>query len=85
MARPAPLTTQPTLPSSLMKVRPARRAATSLGASADSSRSAARSGRRSSSLSSIAILASSASTSPPAVVTSGLISASEAPLALKTV
>src|SRR5438445_253346 len=46
IARPAPLTQQPTVPSSLMNVRPASRAATSSGASAVGSRSAAMSGRR---------------------------------------
>src|SRR6266404_987657 len=80
MASPAPFTTQPTLPSSLMNERLARRAAASLGSSAESSRSTPRSGRQKSSLSSMTILASSASTRPSGVVTSGLISASDAPL-----
>ena len=61
-------------------MRLARRAAASLGSSAESSRSTPRSGRQKSSLSSMTILASSASTRPSGVVTSGLISASEAPL-----
>ena len=81
MARPAPFTQHPTLPSSLMNVSPAARACTSDGASADASRSAAISGRRSSSLSSTTILASSGTTAPAGVVMSGLISASEAPTA----
>jgi hypothetical protein len=44
MARPAPLTQQPTSPSSLMKVSPASRALTSAGSSELSSRSASISG-----------------------------------------
>ena len=83
MASPAPLTQQPTSPSSLMKVRPASRAATSAGASELSSRSASISGFRKSSLSSMFILASIALTSPAGVVISGLISASEQPASMK--
>ena len=46
IASPAPFTTQPTFPSSLMKVRLALRASISLGASALSSRNAASAGWR---------------------------------------
>ncbi len=85
MASPAPLTTQPTSPSSLMKVRLASRAVTSAGSSELSSRSASTSGRRKSSLSSMLNLASMAFTSPEGVVMSGLISASEAPASTNAV
>ena len=75
------MTQQPTEPSSFTNVSPASRACTSEGASAELSRKAAISGWRPSSLSSITILASSASTRPSGVAASGLISASDAPTA----
>ncbi len=61
MASPAPFTMQPIVPSSLMKLMPASRAATSEGSSSFRSRMASRSGWRGSADSSSTIFASSAS------------------------
>ena len=58
IARPAPLTMQPIVPSSLMKVRPASRASRSAGSSSSGSRSASSSGWRASAESSSVTLAS---------------------------
>ena len=58
IARPAPLTMQPIVPSSLMKVRPARRASRSAGSSSSGSRRGSRSGWRGSAESSSVTLAS---------------------------
>ena len=74
MARPAPLTRQPTLPSSLMNDRPYLLASTSAGSSSLRSRSAATSGWRKRALASKLIFASRATTSPWAVTTRGFTS-----------
>ena len=58
IARPAPLTMQPIVPSSLMNVRPASRASRSAGSSSSGSRSASSSGWRASAESSSVTLAS---------------------------
>ena len=74
MARPAPLTMQPMLPSSLMKFRSNFLASISAGSSSSRSRRSSSSRWRKRALSSKVILQSRASTLPSAVTTSGLIS-----------
>src|SRR5437762_2129390 len=75
MASPAPLTMQPMLPSSLMKLMPASRAAVSDGSSSLRSRMRSMSACRASPESSSTILASSAVSRPSSVIARGLIAA----------
>src|ERR1041385_3376219 len=77
IASPAPLTMQPMLPSSEMYDRSHFLASVSAASSSLGSRHSSSSAWRYTALSSKLILASSASTLPSLVVTSGLISSSE--------
>ena len=74
IARPAPFTIQPTLPSSFTKFRLNSPASTSVGSSSDTSRIASKSAWRMSALSSIFILQSTAMIFSSDVLKSGLIS-----------
>ncbi len=78
IARPAPLTRQPMLPSSEMYERSNFDASISAGSSSSRSRISTISGWRKSAFESKLSLASSAITRPSPVTTSGLISASDA-------
>ena len=78
MASPAPLTMQPTSPSSLTKLSPAAAASRSAGDSSSGSRSSRRAVWKGRALSSISTLTSAATSRPSDVRTRGLISRSEA-------
>jgi hypothetical protein len=82
IARPAPFTMQPMLPSSEMYESSCFDASISSGSSSSMSRIATMSGWRNSALSSKLNFASSAITSPEPVTISGLISASDASVSM---